>query len=91
MSEELLKLLERQREVAAAARMVDAFLGPCADARVRANLARATADGYRAEGRSIADAVATANLRVALMDNYGSGWPESAEWKAHKAKADSHR
>lgn len=85
MSQELLQLLERRRELAAAEEMVDAFLGTQLDRRVRQNLARAVADGYRAEGVSLAQRLATAKLRVTLMDKYGDGWPDCAEWKAYIA------
>ena len=83
MSEELLRLLELHRELAAAGEMVDAFLGRQPDPRTRQNLVRASVEGYKAEGKSLADELATANLRVALMDKYGNGWPQSAEWKSH--------
>ena len=54
MSQELLKGLERYRELAAAGEVVDAFLGTQLDPRVRRNLARLSADGYKAEGKSLA-------------------------------------
>lgn len=65
--------------------MVDTLLGTRLDRRVRHNLARATADGYRAEGESFAETLATAKLRVTLMGKYGDGWSECSEWKPHKA------
>jgi hypothetical protein len=85
MSQELLKLLERHRELAAAGEMVDMFFGTQLDRKVRHSLARASADGPRAEGASLADKMATAKFRVALMDKYGDDWAESPEWKAYKA------
>lgn len=53
--------------------------------RVWRNLARLSADGYRAEGKSFADAHNRAKLRLALMEKYGGAWAESAEWREHKA------
>ena len=82
MSRELLHLLERHRELAAAGEMVDMFLGNRLDRRLRLNLARASADGYRVEGASLADKVALARVRVALMKKYGTKWADSDEWKA---------
>ena len=86
MSRELLHLLERHRELAAAGEMVDMFLGKRIDRRFRDNLARASVDGHRAEGTSLADKVATAKFRVVLMEKYGADWVESPEWKTYKSK-----
>ena len=85
MTQELPRLLERHRELAAAGEMVDMLLGEQIDPALGHNLARLTADGYRVEGKSFADTLATAKLRVALMKKYGSNWPQCPEWKAYKA------
>jgi hypothetical protein len=85
MSQELLQLLERRRELDAAGEMVDMFLGKQLDSRLRRGLVRLTVERYKTEGASFADKLTTTKIRVALMERYGADWTNCAEWKSHKA------
>lgn len=61
------------------------FPGKSDRQRAEHDLARLSADAYKAGGKSFAATMRTAKLMVDLMEKYGTNWPESAEWKAYKA------